>query len=315
VSGASHGQAFGLEVAATFPIPGLGTPGPTGRALRLDLATEADVRARLPADAGAERISNRPGYTIDADPRHGYLLSFGSYGVHWISAAGDEVLCAPPDDPPGPAWDRVVSGQLLPFSALLQGLEVFHASAVVLDGRAVALVAASQTGKSSVAAALALGHAAFLTDDVLALEAHGDGLIAHAGVGLANVRRSAATVARLATDAGIVADDDAEALRVAFDVHAAPVPLGAFCFLTREPDATELRVARPSPVDPRALLASSFNFVLTTPERQIRLLDVCARAARGVVLGAQLPPDSPIEATAGAIEAAVRAAWAEESLV
>jgi hypothetical protein len=99
-------------------------------------------------------------------------------------------------------------------------------------------------------------------------------------------------------------------VRVAIDAHPTPVTLGAVCFLSRDPETTRLRVARPEPVDPRLLLGSTFNFVLTGPERQERLLDVCARAARGVVLHAELSPDSTPADTAGAISEAVRGAWA-----
>ena len=94
-------------------------------------------------------------------------------------------------------------------------------------------------------------------------------------------------------------------MRIAIEVHPEPVPLGAVCFLPRAPAGTGLSVVRPEPVDPRMLLASTFNFVLMSPERQERLLDVCARAARGIVLQAELPPETTSAATATAIGEAV----------
>ncbi len=312
MQGTSKGRAFGLDVSSAFEVPGLGPvpDGAGGRPVTIELDSAAEVAARMPAD-GCDRISDRPGFSIDAHPQAGYLLTPRTWGVHWISAAGDRIACAPPVRSDGPDWRRVVAGQLLPFAALLSGLEVFHASAVALDGRGLAIVAASGTGKTTLAAELVLAGATFLADDVVALEQSGSGTLAHGGTGLANVRHSAAGVADRMERLGTAAGSDEEASQILLDPHPAPVPLDALCLLTRAPEATELRIARPEPVDPRVLLASTFNFVITSPERQIRLLDICARVARGVVLHVEIPPDSRPEDTARALADVVRAAWAQ----
>ena len=305
----SQGHAFGLDVQAAFHVAGLGTGGDGSRPVAVEMSEPADLEARFGTD-GAARISDRPGFTIDSHPERGFLFRQPDYGVHWISARGDRIGCAPPEAAEEWHWQRMLTGQLLPFAALLRGLEVFHASAVVIDGRAVAMVAASGTGKTSVAGELVLRGAEFLADDVVALEAAGDGIVAHPGAGLANLRRSATALVDRAPQLGRVEGADEGALRLAIPTHPEPVALGALCILARAPEAVELRVARPEPVDPRLLLASTFNFVITSPERQTRLLDICARAARGVVLRADLPPDSSPADTAEAVERAVREAWA-----
>jgi hypothetical protein len=305
----SKGQAFGLDVSASFDVAGLGESRGGLRPVELDLGSAADLESRFGSD-GVSRISDRPGFKIDSHPERGYLFRHPDYGLHWISAAGDRIACAPPDGAEDWHWQRMLTGQLLPFAALLAGLEVFHASAVVIDGRAVAMVAASGTGKTSVAAELILRGAEFLTDDVVALEAGPDGILAHPGAGLANLRRSAVDLVGRAGALGAVEGEDEEALRLAIRPHPEPVALGALCILMRVEDAGELIVARPEPVDPRLLLASTFNFVITSPERQTRLLDVCARTARGVVLQADVPPGATPAATAAAVEEAVREAWA-----
>ncbi len=68
------------------------------------------------------------------------------------------------------AWQRLLVAQVLPFAALLRGLEVFHASGVVLGGEAIALLGPSHSGKTSLAMELCDLGASFLADDVLALE-------------------------------------------------------------------------------------------------------------------------------------------------
>ena len=58
---------------------------------------------------------------------------------------------------------------------------MLHASAVVLDGAAVAFTAPSGTGKSTLAAHLVAAGASFLTDDVLALDDRNGVVEAHSG--------------------------------------------------------------------------------------------------------------------------------------
>ena len=60
---------------------------------------------------------------------------------------------------------------------------------------------------------------------------------------------------------------------------ADPVPLAALFFLDRRADGPEHPRFEPT-ADAPLLLAATFNFVLATPERLRRLLDVCALAAK-----------------------------------
>ena len=58
-------------------------------------------------------------------------------------------------DGTGPGeWQRFLIAQVLPFAAALHGLEVLHASAVTVAGRALALLGPSGAGKTSLALAL-----------------------------------------------------------------------------------------------------------------------------------------------------------------
>lgn len=62
-----------------------------------------------------------------------------------------------------------LQGPILGFVLRLRGITCLHASAAVVDGRAVAIVGAAGMGKSSTAAAFARFGLTVLTDDVLAL--------------------------------------------------------------------------------------------------------------------------------------------------
>ena len=177
----ARGVAFGLELEAAFDVPGLdgAAPDPGKRLVRLALASEAELGSLARAREG-ERISHvldrggRPLVTVDAFADRGFLMWADGFGSAWVAASGSEVLCAPADLPAW-RWQRFLIGQVLPFAAVLHGLEVFHASAVVLDGRAIAVVAASGSGKTSLALNLVLGGLDFLNDDVLVLESRGRG--------------------------------------------------------------------------------------------------------------------------------------------
>jgi len=62
------------------------------------------------------------------------------------------------------------------------GYPNLHASAVVIDGQAIAFLGTSGAGKSTMSAALARRGAAFLTDDVLRIDVCADGaILAHVG--------------------------------------------------------------------------------------------------------------------------------------
>ncbi len=74
--------------------------------------------------------------------------------------------------PPGLSIDDLwvyLLGPIMGFALRLQGVVTLHASAVVLDGQAVAFVGAGGAGKSTLAARFALGGIPIITDDVLPL--------------------------------------------------------------------------------------------------------------------------------------------------
>jgi hypothetical protein len=72
-------------------------------------------------------------------------------------------------------------GQALSFSLLSFGYEPLHATAVVVDGGAIAFLGDCGYGKSTLGAAFVARGFPVLTDDVLALETRAGRWIAHAG--------------------------------------------------------------------------------------------------------------------------------------
>ncbi|MGA9875043.1 MAG: hypothetical protein WBQ21_04470 [Solirubrobacteraceae bacterium] len=253
----------------------------TGRAATVDWPTSGDLICdQLEPDGSVS-------YRIEAHPEAGYLISGPAYGKHVLSADGRHLTCAPEGSTAAAnGWQRLLIAQVLPFAALLRGLEVFHSSAVILDGRAIAFLGASRAGKTSVAFELCRGGGDFLADDVLAVERVEDRLFGHPGTPMAGLDRVKAGQptddesgfdGESSSGQETVAVSDRESL-VRMTGATAPVPLGALFFLDRRSDGPSRPHFEPA-ADAQLLLTATFNFVLATPRRLHDLLDVCALAA------------------------------------
>ncbi len=305
------GTAFGLDVESEIPLSLLAgaRATPTGRALGVS-APAPDANG-LDWPASAELVCDEReadggvNFQIQAHPELGYLISGPCYGAHRLSADGRWLRCAP-DGVDEHAWQRLLIAQVLPFAALLRGLEVFHASAIVWRSQAVALLGRSGAGKTSLALELCRRDAGFLADDVLALERRGDILLAHPGTPVAGVARA---------QGGGAQDDAGQAHRVNGEVVAVnarerlvrvpgarePAPLAALFFLDRRTDGPERPSFEPA-ADAPMLLSATFNFVLSTPARLRGLLEVCALAARLRVERVVCGPQVSVSELADAIE-------------
>ncbi|MEJ5198969.1 MAG: serine kinase [Anaerolineae bacterium] len=163
-------RAYGLLLDSALALPEL--PRASGA---------PDVRIRLAA-------VTEPAPPLSAQSPYGWLRAeAGRAVIHWNEIAtflvqdGCEIVV---DPAPGVA-EELLRAYLLgsALGTLLQqrGWLALHASAVAIGGGAVAFLAGSQWGKSSLAAALyALGHP-LVADDVLAVQMDGPAPIVYAG--------------------------------------------------------------------------------------------------------------------------------------
>ncbi len=281
--------AFGLDLCAAS-TPALlrdSRAAATGRVVELELAQDGVDEPLWPAQAA--RISDEVdadgeiSLCIEAHPEAGYLISGPSYGAQQISPEASRVRCFSRGASQA-QWQRLLIAQTLPFAALLHGLEVFHASAIVRGDEAVAFVGPSRAGKTSLALELCARGAHFLADDVLALERDGKTLLGHPGSPVVSV------------------DGDGEAGERLLSVRGAdrPAALAALFFIDRRADGPRQPLFAPVD-DPRTLLAATFNFVLTTPHRLGALLDVCALAAQRHVELVALGPQTSTDELADAV--------------
>jgi hypothetical protein len=237
-----------------------------------------------PADEGEflfrqPLADGRPALTLERHDGLGFRIFAHGYG-HWlVSPDGSSIRAPSAGGMEDWLWERFLVGQVLPFATLLEGLEVFHAAGVVLDDRVVAIVGGSGVGKTSIGLNLVLLGMSFFTDDVLALELRDRGVVCMPGAGAANVRdaRLRRLIEQGESRVGRITGRGSQSLRVALERDQRELPLGAVYFLDRSGEHRGL--AFEPTVDPRLLLASTFNFVIRTPERLETQLEACARVA------------------------------------
>lgn len=299
--GRKRSRAFGLEIDSSFEAPGLPavTGPPVGRGTRMDIVAATEIDARWPAGPSTrvveERFEEDPeglaARTIDVHQDQGYRLYARGFGLARVSSSGDAIECAAPDGQVDWSWQRFLVGRVLPWASVLRGYEAFHASAVALGDRAVAFVGPTGWGKTSLALRLVADGAGFITDDVLAIEAYGDGLRVHPGASVASVRPAERAVIpshtweRLGTVLG-----HSGKTYLALPMVLAPMPLTIVYFLNGGDGPAVEPISR---FDPRLLLSSTFVLGVQSPERLRNQLDICATIAARV-------PSFWLRATAGA---------------
>jgi hypothetical protein len=304
-----HGRAFGLDVDTSFPVSGLPSREgePTGRRVSLELIEPRELD-RVWRQAGETSLLDRRDpagrlvMSIESDSTLGFRIYAPRYGRHLISPDGRRVRSVLPRVAPW-RWQRLLFAQVLPLATSLQGLGVFHASAVAVEGTALAFIAASGTGKTSLAVHLVDRGAALLTDDVLALEGGGPTVLAHHGAAFASVAQAeldaVSPVAR--RQLGAVAGKNDKVL-VTPRVGQTSVPLRAVYFLSRMAEPGEIVIERSDPPDPLLLLSANFISYVPDPSHLRRHLDLCAQIAETAgIHRVEIPTGTSAAAVADAV--------------
>lgn len=277
-------HVFGIGVETAFDMPGLEeAPVPSSfpvARVTLGSAEELDRhwQPANPQRLGEERFGGKtPARTIDFDDELGYRLYARHFGLACISPDGADVVCAPPSVAAW-RWQRFLVGRVLPWTSLLRGREVIHASAVSMDDQLVAIIAPSGMGKSSLCLRMVLAGARFVTDDVLALSREDGGLRGHPGAGIIAIRDAEkqalgrADLRRLGRTLGTSGKSYVATAR-----EESSQTIGAIYFLEpMRPDAPVIEPGAPA----HQLLGSAFIESVTSPRRLEGLLDICAELSR-----------------------------------
>lgn len=188
---------YGLRVCSEVPLPAtIARNDQSPYDLRVSWDAEPLLIDAAPAGRRiAElRLDNGRGYTLMATG-HGCALYFHQTGVCWIAPDlhAVRIQLAPHIDP-GVAG-LLASGNVIACVLSLRGESVLHASAVELDGQALAFLGGSGMGKSSLAAVLCAYGAQLVTDDVLRLHADHGHCRCFSGTGQLRLRQNAQALA------------------------------------------------------------------------------------------------------------------------
>jgi hypothetical protein len=303
-----QGYAFGVDLVGSFPVPhvarALEEPAP--RRVTIEPASAWEIDRQWRTD-GVESLvdrrhpDGRPFMLIDQHEQLGFRIWAPHHGRYEVSPDGCSIRCAVPARTK--RWERLFFAQTLPLAAALQRVELFHASAVALDGRAVAFVAPSGTGKTSVAAHLVDRGAELVTDDVLALEATDEGLTAHPGTSVLCLDEH--ELGRMQGSVGSVVGRS-DKIHLSCRLVRQPLPLAAIYYLERSAAIASLTV-RQAHGEPQLLLGSSFITYLRSPQYLLDHLELCAHAVRTVPTFKLLVPEGmEASSVASAVEAELR---------
>ncbi len=254
---------------------------------------DADLSARtFPRDSETVRRSDEALWferSIEGATIH---LRFPGVGRFTLSEDGARIVCAPIVGLAKEILRRLLISQLLPWAWSLQGYAVLHAGAVVLPEGAVAFVAPSGHGKSTLTGAFGREDAPILTDDTLLVDAPRQGhedLRAYPGY--PSVRLLADSLSSLFPERKAGRDD---AVRTGpdhkDDIHlddsSVPfahesAPLRAVYFLERGATDAPIQI---TPLSAResylALVQSAFHLDLNDADEYKRHFDRFARIAR-----------------------------------
>jgi hypothetical protein len=284
-----HGVAFGVDVRAAEPIEGVQPLVPPGRApavATLEHVSGDELKARCRSAQRTNLIDRRHRdgrlmMAVDHYEGLGYRIAAPRHGRHLVSLDGRSIQSVIPDTPAW-KWQRLLFAQVLPLASTLQGLELLHASGVVIAGRAFGFVAPSGTGKTTLAMQLVAHGAQLLTDDVLAVEMGEHGILAHPGGGLANIHRDelealdSAARRRLGDVIGC-----SDKVHIAARLAGAPAPLSAIYFLGRN-GGEAVTIDTDESLSPHFLLTGRFISYLSTPRHLTAHLDAAARITASV---------------------------------
>lgn len=238
------------------------------------------------------RSSTSDWYRVSYDYR-GHIADFG------IRADGREIIVHAGDDEADSEVANLIEGPILARATRLAGRPCLHATALEVDGRAIALMGASGVGKSSLAWALIEQGCRLVADDMVGLTLGPEGILAHPG--RTCLRMWPDSVARLGVGenrAAVLFPTTSELAKVGVrdpgQSPRLPVPLHAVYRLSPRRADLSCPVIEELPSGERlAELAANLHGMIAPPrpQRQAELALMAQVAAHAPIRSLTLPDD------------------------
>jgi hypothetical protein len=158
----------GRRLASTIPLPelDLDASGPADLSFAVAPLAAGAVRPRWTSTEPNGRASLVVGQRADGT----YVLRFPRLAVFTLSADGTEIGGRPYAASSDETFRHLLLDHVIPRALARRGAFVFHASAVVIDGRAVGIVGPSGGGKSTLSARFGVDGYPVVSDDCLVIE-------------------------------------------------------------------------------------------------------------------------------------------------
>jgi hypothetical protein len=231
------------------------------------------------------------------DAWHQYAaLGDGSTYVRWqgvgeflVAANGRRITSRPAADGSRESFQVYMLGQALSFALVKQRFEPLHATAIVVDGHAIAFLGGSAFGKSTLAACFLAGGHRLLTDDLLILRSCAEGIVAYPGPPRIKLFPQIARTFLSGAASGVAMNAGTEKRILALDetqACARPVRLAAIFSLAVPRESCRSNRPTIEPMSPREafveLVGSSFNRRLAGAQRMARQFAAMAPIADAV---------------------------------
>lgn len=239
------GIALRSEVPLDLPVVG-------GSSWDVDVVWGSDAEG-TEQDPGGRLIAERRSPLGDGwwyritDLGAGYLLRFRQSGDVLMSRDLSRIEVRPDRTARHDLLPVLLAGTVCAFLLAMRGKTVLHASAVSVDGAAIAFVGPSGWGKTTLATLMCLSGASMIADDVTTVEL-GPPVACRGGATELRLRRAASPLASTHPDlTSRRTVDDRIALQATTSVSEA-VPLAAIVFPGPSREATRVRIQRvPAP--------------------------------------------------------------------
>lgn len=286
----SHYGVYGVELASeiTLALP----PSADAPLARIELRRAGE--AAFAAAAAVAQPSPDSGWFASADLEDGSIyVRWEGLGEFIAARDGLSIRCRQMPGAHEESFQVYLLGQALSYALVKAGFEPIHATVLVQDGHAVALLGDSGYGKSTLAASMLAVGARLLTDDLLMARPAGEGYVAYPGP--ARIKLLPDTAARFLPEAaeGVPMNPLTNKMILSLDadrVESRPTPLAGVYVLPSPLDADRRHRIGFQTLSPReafvALVTNTFNRRLTDTGRMGRQHAQTAALSRAVPVAA-----------------------------